>query len=285
MKRGNAARRLFGMGAISAAVIAGAGFAFLAAEAKAAKPVPPLRTDIRAKEPAVAKKVPAPAGENRLNAEAKAAKPVPPPRTDSRAEEPAVAKEAPAPAGGNRYFVLKPGYELVLEGGSEKVVITVLGETMQIGETATQIVEEREAKNGETAEVSRSYFAISKKSGDVLYFGKDVQILKDGKIVANSGSWRAGEKDAKAGMMMPGAPSRGLKYSQENAPGKAMDRAEIVGTDETLKTPAGTFKGCLKIEETSALNPDEKSYKTYAPGIGLIQDGDMLLTRYGFVNK
>jgi len=48
---------------------------------------------------------------------------------------------------------------------------------------------------------------------------------------------------------------------------------------ETLKAPTGIFKNCLKTEETSALNPGEKGYKTYAPGIGLIQDeGFFLLT-------
>ena len=47
-----------------------------------------------------------------------------------------------------------------------------------------------------------------------------------------------------------------------------------------MKTPAGTFKDCLRVEETSGIAPDEKGYKTYAPGVGLIQDEDLLLTGY-----
>jgi len=35
------------------------------------------------------------------------------------------------------------------------------------------------------------------------------------------------------------------------------------------------------VEETSGLDPEEKSYKTYAPGVGLIQDEDLVLTSYG----
>jgi len=248
MKRDGMARGLVVTGALSAVVIAGAACVLLRVVTKEAKPVPPQHTD-------------------------------------SRTEAPAVAKKTPAPTAENRFFVLKPGYELVLEGGNEKVVMTVLDETKQIGETTTQIVEEREEKDGELAEVSRNYYAVSEKTGDVWYFGEDVQILKDGKVVSNSGSWRAGEKDAKPGLMMPGAPSHGLKYSQENAPGEAMDRVEIVGMDETIKTPAGTFTQCVKTEETSALRPEEKSIKTYAPGIGLVQDKDLLLTRYRLVNK
>jgi len=59
-----------------------------------------------------------------------------------------------------------------------------------------------------------------------------------------------------------------------------MDRAEILRDDVTLKTPVGTFKNCIRVEETSGLNPKDKCYKTYAPGVGLIQDEDLLLTGY-----
>ena len=78
---------------------------------------------------------------------------------------------------------------------------------------------------------------------------------------------------------MPGTIFLGARYYQEIAP-NAMDRAENVSDNFTLKTPAGTFKNCLRTEETSGLNPKEKYYKTYAPGIGLIQDEDLLLTEY-----
>jgi hypothetical protein len=47
-----------------------------------------------------------------------------------------------------------------------------------------------------------------------------------------------------------------------------------------MKTPAGTFKNCIRVEETSGIDPDEKCYKTYAPGLGLIQDEDLVLTGY-----
>jgi hypothetical protein len=85
--------------------------------------------------------------------------------------------------------------------------------------------------------------------------------------------------------MMPGKPSLGMKYYQEIAPGVAMDRAEIVSLDETLETPAETFSKCLKTKEGTALNPLEKEFKTYAPGIGLIQDQNLLLTEHGFIKK
>jgi hypothetical protein len=35
-------------------------------------------------------------------------------------------------------------------------------------------------------------------------------------------------------------------------------------------------------EDPRRLNPEEEEFKRYAPGIGLIQDEDPLLDRYGF---
>jgi len=65
----------------------------------------------------------------------------------------------------------------------------------------------------------------------------------------------------------------------------AMDRAEVIDLTTSLKTPAGAFENCLKTREGSALKPLEKEFKTYAPGIGLIQDADLLLTRHEFIEK
>ena len=205
--------------------------------------------------------------------------------SDNWVKEFGIEKRNLATTGENKYFVMQPGFQLMIESEDEKVTITVLDETKEIGKITTRVIEEREEKDGKLAEVSRNYFAICKDTGDVFYFGEDVDVYKDGKIVNHSGKWHAYEGNTKPGMMMPGTPSVGKKYYQEIAPGEAMDRAEIVSTNETLKTPAGTFTNCLKIEETSALNPKEKEYKTYAPGIGLIQDEDLLLTKYGYVKK
>jgi hypothetical protein len=47
-----------------------------------------------------------------------------------------------------------------------------------------------------------------------------------------------------------------------------------------LVTPAGTFKQVLRTEETTPLEPGEKEYKLYAPGVGLIQDNTLKLVRY-----
>ena len=60
--------------------------------------------------------------------------------------------------------------------------------------------------------------------------------------------------------------------------------AEVISIDETFSTPAGEFTDLLVTKEGTALNSLEKEFKTYAPGIGLIQDQNLLLVEYGVVD-
>src|SRR5215208_767937 len=78
-----------------------------------------------------------------------------------------------ASVGKNDYFVLEPGYQLVLEGTDKgqpaKLVIIVLDETKTVDGVETRIIEERETLGGEMMEVSRNFFAIDKNTHDVYY--------------------------------------------------------------------------------------------------------------------
>ncbi|MBZ5536563.1 MAG: hypothetical protein LAO31_11450 [Acidobacteriia bacterium] len=189
-------------------------------------------------------------------------------------------------SGRNPNFILQPGYQLILEGEDHgakvRLTITVLRETKKIGNVQTRGVEEKETENGELIEVSKNYFAIYTPTNSVFYFGEDVDIYRSGRVVGHSGSWQAGVMRARFGLMMPGTIRVGEKYFQEIAPGIAMDRAEIISAQEAIKTPLGEFLGCIKVEETTPLEPKNKEYKFYAPGIGLVRDGSLWLTRYGF---
>jgi hypothetical protein len=80
--------------------------------------------------------------------------------------------------GRNDYFILEPGFQLVLEGGGTRVQITVLDETRPVGGVLTRVVEEREWKKGQLYEVARNYFAICEQTKDVYYFGEDVDFYK-----------------------------------------------------------------------------------------------------------
>src|SRR3989454_12440741 len=181
--------------------------------------------------------------------------------------------------GRNPYFILEPGYTLVLEGEGAQLTITVLNETKKVDGVETRVVEERETKGGQLVEVARNYFAISKRTNDVFYFGEDVDMYKDGKIANHDGSWLSGVNGSKFGLMMPGRVLLHSRYYQEVAPNIAVDRGTIVSVTETVKTPAGEFKNCVKVEETSPLSRFTTEYKYYAPGIGMVSDGAMKLVK------
>ncbi len=188
--------------------------------------------------------------------------------------------------GANTYMVLEPGFFLELEGeddGEEVVLrITVLDETILIKGYEARIVEEREWKDGELAEVSRNYFAVCVENNSIFYAGEDVDFYEDGEIVGHEGTWLAGTDGARGGLQMPGLPLLGARYYQEIAPGVALDRAEVVSVTAIMDVPAGRFERCLVTRETNELEPGAEEFKTYAPGIGLIQDGPLLLTEYGY---
>ena len=189
-----------------------------------------------------------------------------------------------ATTGRNPYFVLEPGYQLTLEGREDgtivRLVITVLDETKVVGGVETRVVEERETHGGALAEVSRNYFAVNAETRALYYFGEDVDSYRNGRVVNHDGAWHHGTGGARFGMMLPGTPSVGMRYYQEQAPGAAMDRAEVVSVSETLTVPAGTFSKCLRTEETTPLEPKTKEDKVYAPGVGLVKDGALELVSW-----
>jgi hypothetical protein len=129
----------------------------------------------------------------------------------------------------------------------------------------------------ELIEVSRNFFAQT-QDGTVCYFGETVDIYEDGEIVSHEGAWRADAAGNAPGILMPAAPSSGMSFQQEVAPGVAEDEAQIVGTG-TVTVPAGTFTDTIRVREFNPLDQD-KGYKIYARGVGLIVDGPLELVRY-----
>ncbi len=183
--------------------------------------------------------------------------------------------------GSNPYFILTPGYRLSFAHGKTTDTVTVLDETRRIDGVEARVVEDRETKNGQLVEVTRDYYAIDSLTNDVYYMGEDVNVYKNGKVAGHQGSWLSGARGAKFGLMMPGRPKVGQRFYQEQAPGVAMDRAEIVSDKETLQTPAGTFTDCIRVRETNPLEKGTTDHKWYASSVGPVKDGEMLLVKYG----
>ena len=188
--------------------------------------------------------------------------------------------------GSNPYFPLWPGHATLLEGvevdGEElvelEVLITVSEDTELVDGVLTREVVEREKEDGELVEISYNYFAHCRETGDVWYFGEDVDDYEGGVIVGHGGAWRAGENGALPGVFMMGSPMLGARYQQEYAPGVAEDRGEVTGVGGTVDVPLGTYTNVLSVIDTNALNPGPGDLKIYAPGVGNIVDEVMELT-------
>jgi len=188
-----------------------------------------------------------------------------------------VRKSDLRPTGNNPFITMQPGKVLKLRNANnDKLTITILPETKTLDGVRCGVLEERETKDGKLIEVSRNFFATDPATQDIYYFGEDVDNYKDGKIVDHESAWHAGENGARFGLQIPGKPKAGDKFYQEIAPKAAMDRVEVVSTDETVKTPAGTFEHCVHLKETTPIEPDV-SHKYYAPGVGMIKDDEFEL--------
>jgi hypothetical protein len=179
--------------------------------------------------------------------------------------------------GRNAFWIpLVVGYEAEFEGEEDGevigLVITVLDETYVVDGVETRVVQEYETADDEIVEISRNYVALCEETGSIVYFGEDVDIYENGQVVSHDGAWLAGIDGAEPGILMPGTVLLGSRYMQEIAPDVALDRVEHLSMDETVETEAGTFEGCLLVEETTPFEPGHISLKLYAPGVGLVVD-------------
>ena len=197
--------------------------------------------------------------------------------------------------GENPYFILKPGYQLVLEGveDGKKIhfLMSVLSETKEItlpdiGVVKTRVIEEKEWADGKPIEFARSFFAICEQTNDVLDFGDEVDIFNSDGTVSHDGTWHAGESDedglAKPGIFMPGTFLLGSRYYQQQADGLSMERGENVNMGLTVSTEAGTFNDCVEVLETNTIEDDSKTTKTHCFGIGLVGEDELQLIKFGF---
>lgn len=184
---------------------------------------------------------------------------------------------APSP---NRWFPLEPGqvrtYEATTEGGLERSTVTVFGPGPLILGVATVALLDEERLDDRLMERTLDYVATD-DAGAVWYFGEDVLNFtydEAGTVVATDadGTWRAGEGDAVPGMLMPAKPEVGALFYEEYAPAmEAMDYGRIDAVGLTLRGPAGPFEDVIKVFESSLVEPEDREFKFYAPGVGMVR--------------
>jgi hypothetical protein len=172
----------------------------------------------------------------------------------------------------NKYFPLKAGTTFMYNGTDDEGEPTrdeffVTNDTKVISGITTRVVHDNAYVNGELEESTDDWFAQD-DDGNVWYFGEFTTELPS---ESHKGSWEAGVKGAKAGIIMEAEPKVGDKYQQEVAKGEAEDGATILSLDEEVCVPYGCFSNVLKTEDFNLLEPDILENKFYAQGIGNIK--------------
>lgn len=177
-------------------------------------------------------------------------------------------------AGGtNPYFPLTPGlrysYTSQTDEGLETNEVEVTHDTKVIlGVTAT-VIRDKVFLEGSLIEDTFDWYAEDKQ-GNVWYLGEDTKEYENGVPISSAGSWEAGVDGAQAGIIMLAHPKVGDQYYQENAPGVVEDQGKVLSLKETVTVPFGTFSNCVQTAEWTPIEPGNRAFKYYAPGIGMV---------------
>jgi hypothetical protein len=174
----------------------------------------------------------------------------------------------------NPLFPLTPGtidyFEGQADGAAQTDSAEVLSDHKTILGIEATIVHDRVYTDGELIEDTFDWYAQD-TAGNVWYLGEDTKELDNGQVISTEGSWEAGVSGAQAGIIMWADPAAhiGELYRQEFARGVAEDLGKVAAVNQTVDIAYGTLTGCVKTEDTSAIEPGVLENKYYCPGIGL----------------
>lgn len=170
------------------------------------------------------------------------------------------------------YLPLVPGtrFRYVEYGKHDRLdnEVEVTKETKVILGVKCVVVHDRVLSNGKALEDTFDWYAQD-RAGNVWYFGEATREYENGKA-STAGSWQAGVKGAKPGIVMPAVVTPGDPYRQEYAPGEAEDVGQIMGDGDQVVVPFGRYGDALKIKEWSLIEPGSE-FKWFARGIGLVR--------------
>lgn len=176
----------------------------------------------------------------------------------------------------NKLMPFEVGKTYIFEGktadGLERVEVKRKTETKTILGIVCIVVNDKAWLNGTLIEETDDWYAQD-NDGNVWYFGETVKNYNpDGSFKDTSGSWEAGANGAQPGIAMLANPKPGMKYRQEYYFNEAEDEGEVLEIGLKVSCTYGTFDGCVKTRDFTALEPDANENKFYAPGIGVIKE-------------
>jgi hypothetical protein len=175
----------------------------------------------------------------------------------------------------NPYLPFAPGttwrYRGVESGRRSLDVVTVTRRTMRIAGARCVVVHDRLYLAGRLAERTTDWYSQD-RAGNVWYFGESTAELDArGRVTSTEGSWRAGRRGARAGIVMPAHPRAGDTFAQERFPGHAEDRFRVLGRVK-VTVPHGLYRHALRTREWTPLEPGVVDHKFYVRGLGMVAE-------------
>lgn len=181
----------------------------------------------------------------------------------------------------NPYFPLVPGtvyqYSGQTSAGVETVTTTVLAASRTVNGIPAVEVHDEVFLDGNLIEDTYDWYGQD-DAGNVWYLGEDSKTISNGQVTGTAGSWEWGVSGALPGIQMWADPSAHVdeKYRQEFSRGVAQDLGKVIGLDQAVTVPAGSFTGCIKTEDKNELMPNEAvENKFYCPQLGLVSSVDL----------
>lgn len=145
-------------------------------------------------------------------------------------------------------------YQVTDASGSHRMRVSVCGTEDVDGVATTAVCTTEPGRN------AVDYYAED-DDGNVWWFGRE-------------GEWEAGVDGAEAGVAMLARPRVGDGYYEGYRQGVVEDRATVLAVDDTVRVPAGSFGGVVRITVSSALQPGRTTVRLSAPGLGLVEEAD-----------
>jgi len=174
----------------------------------------------------------------------------------------------------NPFLPLTPGNSWVyqdVEGGVVTDVVdtvTVTNQTKVIDGVECVVVKDVVREGNKITESTKDYYAQD-VAGNVWYFAEDTKTFQAGGV-DRAGTFRGDVDGAAPGIIMLAHPQIGDRYFEENAPGVAVDQAEVTSLNQSANVPFGSFQNCLQTRNTSAIIPGDIEFKFYQSGIGSV---------------
>jgi hypothetical protein len=173
----------------------------------------------------------------------------------------------------NRWFPLVPGtrwtYRRYSPTSLDTVVATVLRGTRAVEGVTTTAVRfvVRHPSGGTTFAAVRWY--AQDTAGNVWWFGQRVGRTFPVDPLA-TGSWRAGRRGARAGLLMPARPRVGDGFANGSRPGTMERRSTVVTLDASVALPKGEYHHAVETRDLSPLAPIRVVQTFFAPGVGMV---------------